>query len=431
MARLNRGNLLTLLGDFRQAEPLLLEARDAFERRGEEASVLLADNNLATLYAAQGHLSRALRLLGEVLAARERAGAAASAAWAALHMVELLPAPQPRRRGPGAGRGDRGALHPLRDAHRSGQGPASTAPSPAPAWGSPSGPSTSWGGRRRLSTRPGSPSRWGWPRCSGPACSSTPGPGRPPWTRRTGPGGPSPPAGQWCARPRRRPCRPGPAWARGARQEARALAQSVLRVAGERDLPWLTYLGQQVLGDVAAADGRWRAALDAYEQAISSIEQVQGRLTADLGARYLDDKLEVYRQAIACALRLDDPRRAFATLERAKSRALVAYLTRNAEVRERTPGRAAGRPAGRAAGPARGARLALRSPLRAGPRAPDRPLSQAETAALQAEIAGRERRIRRLQERLLLTRDAAPAPGPARPRRQHSTPPAHGPRTRC
>ena len=64
---------------------------------------------------------------------------------------------------------------------------------------------------------------------------------------------------------------------------------------------------------------------------------MQRRLTADLGARYLDDKLEVYRQAIACALRLDDPRRAFASLERAKSRALVAYLTRNAEVRERTP----------------------------------------------------------------------------------------------
>ena len=108
-------------------------------------------------------------------------------------------------------------------------------------------------------------------------------------------------------------------------------------MAQGRDVPWLTYLGQQVLGDVAAAGGRWRAALDAYQRAIDGIEHVQGRLTADLGARYLDDKLAVYRQAIACALRLDDPRRAFAALERAKSRALVAYLTRNAEVRERTP----------------------------------------------------------------------------------------------
>ena len=123
LARLNRGLLLTLLGDFRRAEPLLLEARETFERRGEEASTLLADSNLATLYAAQGHLTRALRLLGEVLAARERAGSEAERRLGRPAHGGLLSAPQPRRRGPGAGRGDRGALRSLRHTHRSGQGP--------------------------------------------------------------------------------------------------------------------------------------------------------------------------------------------------------------------------------------------------------------------------------------------------------------------
>jgi CHAT domain-containing protein len=412
-ARANRGILLTLLGDFGQAEPLLLEARDIYERRGEGVSVLRADNNLATLYAAQGHFSRALRLLGEVMAAWEQAGDSVSVARAALHTVDcylrlnrdaeaLELAEETAERFTRCGTPTEAAKAHFYCAiacSRLGQreraidllGQAASAFDAA-------GLSIQVGlaalQRARLQLEAGA--------CEDAAREADSA--RRAFASR----------GAAVRQAEAEALQARASLGAGRPEEARALAESVLRVAQGLDIPWLTYLGQQVLGDVAAAGGRWQSALNEYERAIESIEHVQSRLTADLGARYLDDKLEVYRQAIACALHLDDPRRAFATLERAKSRALVAYLTRNAEVRERTPdGRQNGLLDELQALRAEHAWLYDRL-YGLGPAA-ERPLGQGETAALQAEIAGRERRIRRLQERLLLTREAGQGPAPVSP----------------
>ena len=420
-ARANRGVLLTLLGDFGQAEPLLLEARDAYQRRGERASVLRAESNLATLYAAQGHLSRALRLLGEVLAAREQAGDSVSTAWAALHMVEcylrlnrdaeaLELAEETAERFARCGTPTEVAKAQFFCAiacSRLGQheraidllGQAAQAFDAA-------GLAVQVGlaalQRARLQLEAG-------------ACEDAAGEAD--WARRAFAS-----RGAAVRQAEAEAVQARASLGAGRPQEAQALAELVLRVAREHDIPWLTYLGQQVLGDLAAAGGRWEAALDDYELAIAGIEHVQSRLTVDLGARYLDDKLDVYRQAIACALRLGDPRRAFASLERAKSRALVTYLTRNTEVRERTPdGRQDGLLDELQALRAEHAWLYDRL-YGLGPVA-ERPLGQGATDALQAEIAGRERRIKRLQERLLLTRDAG-AGGATAPR---SAPPAASP----
>ncbi len=213
------GSLLTLLGDFRQAEPLLLEARDAYERRGERASVLRADNNLATLYAAQGHLSRALRLLGEVLAARDRAGDSVSAARAALHMVDCYL--RLNR--------DAEALE-LAEETAERFARCGTPTEAAKAQFFCAIACSRLGQHERALDLLGraaqafdaaglSPSRWGWPPCSGPACSSTLGPGRPPRDEADGARRAFASRGA-CGAPGRGggPAGPGPAWARGARR---------------------------------------------------------------------------------------------------------------------------------------------------------------------------------------------------------------------
>ncbi|MGH2352044.1 MAG: tetratricopeptide repeat protein, partial [Chloroflexota bacterium] len=87
-AKASKAVLLTLLGDSRAALALYDEVREVWARRGEDASVIRQDHNIAWIYAGQGHYTRALRLLSDVFAAHEKAGLAVEAAWAALNMVE-------------------------------------------------------------------------------------------------------------------------------------------------------------------------------------------------------------------------------------------------------------------------------------------------------------------------------------------------------
>ncbi len=54
-------------------------------------------------------------------------------------------------------------------------------------------------------------------------------------------------------------------------------------------------------------------------------------------AHFLEDKLEVYHDAIGCCLRLGDSGQAFALLERAKSRTLADYLAKHPDVRIHAP----------------------------------------------------------------------------------------------
>ncbi|HEU5317484.1 MAG TPA: tetratricopeptide repeat protein, partial [Chloroflexota bacterium] len=119
--------------------------------------------------------------------------------------------------------------------------------------------------------------------------------------------------------------------------EAAELAQRALGVTRERGLLWLAHEGHHVLGGVADRRGDLPTALESYETAIRAIEQTQTRLATELRSAFLEDKLQIYEDAIDCCLRLDEPRRAFEYLERAKSRALVDYLIATPEVRLRAP----------------------------------------------------------------------------------------------
>ncbi len=119
----------------------------------------------------------------------------------------------------------------------------------------------------------------------------------------------------------------------GDHDSAARLSHSVLATSRDRDVPWLAHEGHHILGNVARARGDLDAALGAYDDAVASIERMQSSLATELRTHFLADKVRVYEDAIALSLRLSQPQRAFAYLERAKSRALVDYLAGNLEVR--------------------------------------------------------------------------------------------------
>lgn len=121
-------------------------------------------------------------------------------------------------------------------------------------------------------------------------------------------------------------------FAQGDHETAAACARSVLRTSRERDVRWLAHEAHHVLGNVADARGNHEAALGAYDDAVKSIERLQSSFAIELRTNFLEDKIQVYQDAIAASLRLSRPETAFAYLERAKSRALVDYLANNLEV---------------------------------------------------------------------------------------------------
>lgn len=117
--------------------------------------------------------------------------------------------------------------------------------------------------------------------------------------------------------------------------DAESLAGAALVVSRDKDVPWLTYECQHLLGGVARARGDIHGALDHYGRAVTSIESLQSTLAVELRTNFLADKIRVYEDAIAASLRLSRPELAFAYLERAKSRALVDYLAGNLDVQIR------------------------------------------------------------------------------------------------
>ncbi len=184
---------------------------------------------------------------------------------------------------------------------------------------------------------------------------------------------------------------------------AAELARSALAIAATHDIGWLRPEGHHLLGNVARSAGAPDVALAEYDEAIARIEGVQSRLPSEIRERFLEDKLEIYHAAIACSLSQGTSERAFGYLERAKSRALVDYLTGNLEVRTRVQN---------ATSPELVEQLArLREEhawlyQRVYGFAPAQPagaeLSRDERSQLEGQIHEREKQIARLVERLAL-----------------------------
>jgi CHAT domain-containing protein len=98
------------------------------------------------------------------------------------------------------------------------------------------------------------------------------------------------------------------------------------------DLPAITYACHYGLGRIAQADGRVVDARNHYRQSIQAIERLQAAIGAeDYKIAFLSDKLRVYEAYTLLCLQAGstaDLPEAFATVEQAKSRALLDVLAR-------------------------------------------------------------------------------------------------------
>lgn len=402
----NKATALLLRGDFDAALQLHEAAREIFDRHGQALSVLLQDENIADVYAGQGHYARALRLYGDAIAAQQVGNQPFDAALATFSLIECYlnlnlydraleladelilqfeafgsPTEAARarvylalaqiRRGEAAA-----ALPALQAAAEVFEAAQMTAQSATVAL---------YRGQLYLHEHD-------WPAALSEG-------------RRA--------ANLFAARDL--PLRLAQAELLAARAAARLgqvdevarLAPEALSLAERLDVPWLAHEVSHLLGNLAEARHDYPTALAAYQAAVQSIERVQGRLPFELSPYFLDDKMQVYRDAIACYLRLGNAEHAFAILERAKSRSLVDYLAGHSDVRVR-----ARRPANQVLLDEL-ARLREEhnwfshrlyshrlGSLSAAAEGDDDHVSAADEAALRAGLAEREKAINRLLERL-------------------------------
>jgi CHAT domain-containing protein len=319
-------------GDSRSALALHQAARAVFAHHGDSLSVIREDQNMAKVYAGQGHYTRALRLFAEAHANLEHDGLESDAAIAALDLVECylnvnqldrafelgleaattfdrlsLPAEAAKARfycGLARSRqGDRPAALALLDevAHAFAE----------------AGLGIQLGlvalERASLYLDEGD-----WV-----AAASTARDARDLFASRH------------LVAPR---CQTELLWARafladGESSSAEALARDVLATSSALDLPALAPEGHHVLAEIARSRGDVATALGEYQAGISGVEKIQVRLAAQLRPDFLGDKARIFHDAIDLCLEQGRVDLAFSYLERAKSRALVDYLTGNLDVR--------------------------------------------------------------------------------------------------
>jgi tetratricopeptide (TPR) repeat protein len=102
---------------------------------------------------------------------------------------------------------------------------------------------------------------------------------------------------------------------------------TALRIARQSNVPALRYTAHLLLGRAAEARGDTARAERRYRAAAATVERVQRGLTITLRPGFLEDKGEALHALLALQLRSGAAARAFETLERAKSQALLNYLS--------------------------------------------------------------------------------------------------------
>lgn len=100
------------------------------------------------------------------------------------------------------------------------------------------------------------------------------------------------------------------------------LVAQAQQIGQQHQIPAIVQQTQTLTGLLAVQQGDLSAGLHAYEQAITTLEQLYGRLMIEFRADFLADKTRVYEDAVLLCLQLDQPEYALTLAERAKSRAL-------------------------------------------------------------------------------------------------------------
>ncbi len=104
-------------------------------------------------------------------------------------------------------------------------------------------------------------------------------------------------------------------------------AAAALRIAHRCNAELTRYGAHLALGRAAETQGDLRTATRRYRAAIAVVDRVQRGLTLPLRPGFMEDKGEALRALIALQMRTGEVCAAFDTLERAKSQALLSYLT--------------------------------------------------------------------------------------------------------
>jgi CHAT domain-containing protein len=191
------------------------------------------------------------------------------------------------------------------------------------------------------------------------------------------------------------------AFAEGDLIAAAQAGREALRIAQQRRIPTQRYGAHLLLGRIAEARAAPAHARRRYTAAVATVERVQRGLTITLRPDFLEDKGEALRALLRLHLGAGQAERAFETLERAKSQALLSYLANHEQLRW-----SADDPTSRALIDELNQlrdehqwfyRLAHERPADAGEQKPTIEPQQAL-----AEVAARERRMRAITERLYL-----------------------------
>lgn len=103
------------------------------------------------------------------------------------------------------------------------------------------------------------------------------------------------------------------------------LAQA-LAIGRDRDLPTLTYQSYHLSGKLAQQQGDQEGALAHFTLAIDQLERLRSRMMIEHRVDFLEDKEEVYADAVDLCLDLGQAQRGLELAERAKSRALLDLL---------------------------------------------------------------------------------------------------------
>lgn len=119
----------------------------------------------------------------------------------------------------------------------------------------------------------------------------------------------------------------------GREPEAAGRGAAALEVARRHNVPALRYTAHLLLGNIAEARADAVHAMRRYRAAAATVDRVQRGLTITLRPGFLEDKSEALRALLALQLRSGATLRAFETLERAKSQALMSYLSHGEQLR--------------------------------------------------------------------------------------------------
>ncbi len=116
------------------------------------------------------------------------------------------------------------------------------------------------------------------------------------------------------------------ALAQGQWSWAESLARQALKTAQQEQIITLALRCRHILGQVLAHRGEFPQAASEYERAISHLERLHGYLMTEFQADFLEDKTDIYENAVLLALDMGEDEKALALAERAKSRSLLSML---------------------------------------------------------------------------------------------------------